>query len=69
MNLRYRLNWLQEQHKMLDHKIDNLTKHTVTHTEDVADLKKKRLQYRDEIAKIQRQLHEEAHERLNWEDE
>ena len=66
MNLRYRLNWLQEQHKMLDHKIDNLTKHTVTHTEDVADLKKKRLQYRDEIATIQKQLHEETHERLNW---
>ena len=64
MNLNDRLNYLQEQHRMLDHKIDDLTKHTVTHTEDVANLKKKRLQYRDEIATIQKQLHEEAHERL-----
>ena len=63
MNLNDRLNWLQEQHRVLDRKIDNLTKHTVTHTEDVADLKKKRLQYRDEIATIQQQLHEETHER------
>ena len=56
MNFKDRLTWLQEQHKMLDHKIDDLTKHTVTHTEDVADLKKKRLQYRDEIVIIQKQL-------------
>jgi len=63
MNLNDRLNWLQEQHRVLDHRIDDLTKHTVTHTEDVADLKKKRLQYRDEIATIQKQLHEETHER------
>ena len=61
MNLKNRLNWLQEQHTMLDHQIDDLTKHTVTHTEDVADLKKKRLQYRDEIVIIQKQL-EEHHE-------
>jgi hypothetical protein len=66
MNLKSRLNWLQEQHKMLDRKIDDITKHTITHTEDVADLKKKRLQYRDEIATIQKQLHEETHERLDW---
>ena len=68
MNLKDRLNWLQEQHKMLDRKIDDLTKHTVTHTEDIADLKKKRLQFRDEIATIQKQLHEEAHERLDWDE-
>ena len=61
MNLKDRLVWLQEQHQILDHKIDDLTKHTVTHTEDIADLKKKRLQYRDEIATIQKQL-EEHHE-------
>lgn len=66
MNLKSRLNWLQEQHAIMDRKIDHMTKHTVTHTEDVADLKKKRLQYRDEIATIQRQLHEETHERVDW---
>ena len=68
MDNKARLNWLLEQHRMLDRKIDDLTKHTVTHTEDVADLKKKRLQYRDEIATIQKQLHEEAHERLDWDE-
>ena len=68
MNLKSRLNCLQEQHKMLDRKIDDLTKHTVTHSEDVADLKKKRLQYRDEIATIQKQIHEETHERLDWDE-
>ena len=68
MNLTDRLNWLIEQHKILDSQIDNLTKHTVTHSEDVADLKKKRLQYRDEIVKIKKQLHEEMHERLDWDE-
>lgn len=59
MNHKDRLLWLKEQHKMLDHQIDDLTKHTVTHTEDIADLKKKRLQYRDEIVIIQKQLAEQ----------
>ena len=63
-----RLNWLQEQHRMLDRKIDNLTKHTVTHTEDVADLKKKRLQYRDEIAKLQRLIYEHTHEVIPYDE-
>ena len=56
MNIKDRIVWLQEQHKILDQHIDNLTKHTVIHTEDIADLKKKRLQYRDEIVLLEKQL-------------
>lgn len=68
MDNKARLDWLMEQHRMLDRKIDDITKHKVTHSEDIADLKKKRLQYRDEIAKLLKLLHEEYHERIEFDE-
>lgn len=63
-----RLEWLREEHTRLNRLIDDMEKHTVPDQEKIHNLKKKRLHFKDEIATIQKQLHEEQHERLDWDE-
>lgn len=66
MNLKDRITWLEEKHGRLNRLIDDLEKHTVPNPQEIHVLKKKRLQFKDELVKLQKQLHEETHERLDW---
>jgi hypothetical protein len=68
MNLKDRITWLEEEHGRLNRLIDDLEKHTVPDSQEIHVLKKKRLQIKDELVKLQKQLHEEAHERLDWDE-
>ena len=60
MKPKERLEYLKEEHARLDKHIDDLDKHTVPDQEKMHDLKKKRLQIKDEIAKI------EANDAIEW---
>lgn len=54
MNIKDRVVWLQEAHKVLNSKIDDLEKHTIPNHTEITEMKKKRLAMKDEIAKLQR---------------
>lgn len=54
MNIKDRVVWLQEAHKVLNDKIDDLEKHTIPNHTEITEMKKKRLAMKDEIAKLQR---------------
>jgi uncharacterized protein YdcH (DUF465 family) len=60
---------LEEAHRSLDKQIDGLEK-TGTYSDDhLNNLKKQRLHYRDEIAKLKRLQWEHDHETLDFEDD
>ena len=65
MDIAYRINVLQEQHERLNRKIDAVEKSRVFDDLELAELKKKRLQIKDELATLYRQQFEEQHERLD----
>lgn len=69
MNIKDRISWLEEEHARMNKQIDHMEKHTVPDQQEMHDLKKKRLQYKDELVTLRKQLHEEIHERLDWGDE
>jgi len=54
MNIKDRVVWLKEAHKVLNTKIDDLEKHSIPNHIEITEMKKKRLAMKDEIAKLQR---------------
>ena len=54
MNIKDRVVWLKEAHKVLNNKIDDLEKHSIPNHTEINEMKKKRLAMKDEIAKLQR---------------
>jgi len=54
MNIKDRVVWLKEAHKVLNNKIDDLEKHSIPNHTKITEMKKKRLAMKDEIAKLQR---------------
>ena len=66
MNIKDRIAWLQEAHATLNHKIDDLEKHSIPNHNKITEMKKKRLAMKDEIAKLNKQMFEESHERAFW---
>ena len=68
MNLENRISWLQEEHARLNRQIDDITKHTVPDQDAIHNLKKKRLQIKDELVTLQKQFHEQIHERADWDE-
>ena len=55
MNILDRIEHLREQHRALDRQIDDLTEHTVPQDLEIENLKKRRLQMRDELAILEQQ--------------
>ena len=55
MNILDRIEHLREQHRILDRQIDDLTEHTVPQDLEIENLKKRRLQMRDELAILEQQ--------------
>ena len=54
MNIKDRVVWLKEAHKVLNTKIDDLEKHGIPNHTEITEMKKKRLAMKDEIVKLQR---------------
>lgn len=64
-----RIKHLEETHRILNNKIDNLEKSGKFDDMQMSNLKKQRLQYRDEIAKLHRLQWEYDHETIHGDDE
>lgn len=70
MSYRERIKHLEQLHGELDREIDKMEKNH-PHVEEVRvhDMKKKRLQYRDELSRLRKLQWEEDHERVNFDDD
>ena len=64
-----RIEHLEIMHRELDKRITNLEKNGLYEDLKLEELKKQRLLYKDEIAKLKRLQWEEDHERVDFEDD
>jgi uncharacterized protein YdcH (DUF465 family) len=64
-----RIKHLEESHRVLNKQIDGLEKTGAFSDDHMQHLKKQRLQYRDEIAKLKKLQWEHDHETLDWDDD
>lgn len=58
--IKNRIAHLEEMHHALDKQVDQMERTGNFSDKQIADLKKKRLHFKDEIAKLTAQLHEES---------
>lgn len=70
MSYRERIRHLEQLHEELDREIDKMEKNH-PHVEEVRvhDMKKKRLQYRDELSRLRKLQWEDDHERVDFDDD
>ena len=68
MTLADRIRFLEDTHRYLNREIDSIEKSKVFDDQKLAEKKKKRLQIKDELAKLHRQQFEEQHERVDFND-
>lgn len=70
MSYRARISQLENLHRQLDSQIDAMERNH-PHVEQVKlqEMKKNRLQYRDELSRLRKLQYEEDHERVNFDDE
>lgn len=64
-----RIKHLEESHRVLNKQIDTLEQTGMYSDDYMQNLKKQRLQYRDEIAKLKKLQWEHDHETLDWDDD
>ena len=64
-----RIKHLEEEHCIINKQIDGLEKTGTFSDDHLNHLKKQRLQYRDELAKLKRLQWEYDHETLDWNDD
>jgi hypothetical protein len=70
MSYKSRINHLEEMHKLLDKQINEMqTNHPGVDIEHLTELKKKKLQVKDEISKLYRLQWEEETQRTGYGDE
>lgn len=70
MSYEARIKHLEQLHEEINQEIDKMEKNH-PHVEEtrVHDMKKKRLQYRDELSRLRKLQWEEDHERVEWDDD
>lgn len=64
-----RIAHLQEAHRVLDKRVDEMERNGHFTDENLSELKKKRLQLKDEIARLTRLQWEHDHESIDYDDE
>jgi hypothetical protein len=64
-----RIKHLEEAHRIINKQIDGLEKTGSFSDDHMQNLKKQRLQYRDEIAKLKKLQWEHDHETVDWDDD
>jgi len=70
MSFRDRIKHLEEMHRLLGKQIDDMqTNHPGVDIEHLADLKKKKLQCKDEISRLQKLQWEEETQRVGYSDD
>ena len=65
----HRIQTLEEAHRILNKQIDGLEKTGAYSDDHMHHLKKQRLQYKDEIAKLKRLQWEHDRETIHWDDD
>ncbi len=70
MSYKERIKQLERLHEEINREIDKMEKNH-PHVEEVRvhEMKKKRLQYKDELSRLRKLQWEEDHERVGWDDE
>lgn len=70
MSYAQRIKQIEHLHKDLDHKIDSMEKnHPGVDSFGIQEMKKLRLQYRDELARLRKLQWEWEHERVDLDDD
>lgn len=64
-----RIEYLEESHRVLDKHITDLQNSGNFDDEKLSELKKKKLQLKDEISRLRKLDWEEQNERVEWDDE
>ena len=64
-----RIRYIEETHRILNEKIDLMERTGNFDDIELTKLKKQRLQYRDELAKLRRLQWENDHETVDYDDE
>lgn len=64
-----RIKHLEESHRLLDKRIDEMEKSGRFDDAELGNLKKQRLQFKDEIARLTRLQWEHDHETINYDDD
>ena len=64
-----RIKHLEESHRIINKQIDGLEKTGTFSDEQMSHLKKQRLQFKDEIARLTRLQWEHDHETIDYDDE
>lgn len=64
-----RIAHLEEAHRQLDQRIDEMERTGNFDDLKLSELKKQRLTYKDELAKLRRLQWEEEHERVDFDDD
>lgn len=69
MSYRSKILHLEEMHRVLNKQIDDMEKdHPHVETNKLTEMKKRKLQIRDEISRLNKLQWEEEHERLDYGD-
>jgi len=63
-DIKNRIRHLEEMHRVIDLKITEMERHSHVDEQKVAELKKQKLKYKDEISRLTRLEWEDKHERL-----
>ena len=68
MDLNEHINYLKKEHTSLNKKIDGMEKTGVFKDEHLFELKRKRLQIKEQLAILHKRQFEENYERLDWDE-
>lgn len=68
MDISERIKFLEREHASLNKKVDGMEKTGVFKDEQLSEMKRKRLQIKEQLAILRKKQFEEQHERLDWDE-
>ena len=68
MDISNQIKFLEKEHASLNKKIDGMEKTGVFKDEQLSEMKRKRLQIKEQLAILRKRQFEENYERLNWDE-
>jgi len=66
MDISTQIKLLEKEHASLNKKIDGMEKTGVFKDEQLSEMKRKRLQIKEQLVILRKRQFEESYERLNW---
>ena len=68
MDISTQIKFLEKEHTSLNKKIDGMEKTGVFKDEQLSEMKRKRLQIKEQLVILRKRQFEENYERLNWDE-